>query len=150
MLWATRINFPKRGASTVEHKGRLVGPIPVSRQMPGRRKAYQSRFIDIGPPHASVWCAVAGGIHSKRTKKNSDPLDQRLRFKPIAKGYQQLYCAELRRGLHAKGVPRPRLRATNAELGKIMQNPAHDGYYFRGPDRFGTGPYYPADNGRVY
>ena len=150
MFQASRVNFPKFGSSTIEHKGRLVGPIPVSRQMPGRRKAYQSRFIDIGPSWSSVWCAISGGIHSKRTQKRKDPFQQRLRWKPIATGYQKLYCAEIRRGLHAKGVPRPRLRATNPEMGKITHNPLHSGWYFRGPERFGNGPYYPSGDSRIY
>ncbi|KNH09246.1 hypothetical protein XU18_0524 [Perkinsela sp. CCAP 1560/4] len=150
MFFLSRINFPKSGSSTLEHKGRLVGPIPVSRKLQGRRVAYQSRFIDIGPRWSSVWCAVQGGLHSKRTFRRKDPMDRRLQWKPIARGYQSLYVSELTRGLHNKRVPRPRLRATNPEMGRITQRSLHDGYYFKGPSRFNRGPYYPSTDGRVF
>eukprot|EP00759_Apiculatamorpha_spiralis_P050473 PhF_6_TR4779/c0_g1_i2/m.6594 len=142
MFFRTTNLLIRAGSKTLDHQAKRVGPTPVARWMYGRRKTYQSRLKDMGPYWNAVWCAVKSGNRQKRMSKSHDKMRDRFIWRPIERGYQRLYVAELqlpKKRSHFES--RPRLRAKNWEVGQRAM--WANGYWFTGKDRFGNGPYYP-------
>ena len=140
MFSRTAVNLLIKGAKTLDHFAKRVGPRPIRHLMSGRRGAYQARFKDMGPYWSTVWVALKTGTRQKRHGKSHDKQRDRFVWRPIERGYQNLYSGDISTPFKRHfSVPRPRLRASNTEIGKSMRSA--DGYHFNGKEKYGLGPY---------